>query len=32
MLIVVGVLITSGVWAQLTTALSGRIAGFELAI
>jgi len=32
MLVVVGVLITSGVWAHLTTALSGRIAGFEVAI
>jgi cytochrome c-type biogenesis protein len=32
MLVVVGVLITSGAWAYITTALSGRIAGFEVAI
>jgi cytochrome c-type biogenesis protein len=32
MLVVVGLLITTGVWATLTTSLSARISGFEVAI
>jgi len=32
MLVVLGVLITTGAWAALTRALSGRIAGFEVVI
>ena len=32
MLVLVGLLITTGVWAQLTRALSGSIAGFEVVL
>jgi cytochrome c-type biogenesis protein len=32
LLVLVGVLIATGVWTRLTTALSGSIAGFEVAI
>lgn len=32
MLVVIGVLIATGLWTELTTALSGSIAGFEVAI
>lgn len=32
MLVLVGVLVATGVWTRLTTALSGSIAGFEVAI
>jgi cytochrome c-type biogenesis protein len=32
MLVLVGVLIMTGLWSRLTTSVSGRIAGFEVAI
>lgn len=32
MLVLIGVLITTGLWTRLTTAVSGTIAGFEVAI
>jgi cytochrome c-type biogenesis protein len=32
MLVIVGLLIATGVWTRLTTALSGSIAGFEVAV
>jgi cytochrome c-type biogenesis protein len=32
MLVLVGLLVATGVWTRLTTALSGTIAGFEVVL